>query len=276
MNTHFFYTSSLLLAVVASLFACSESKKEKIIELPKEEIVIVDTLPEVEAVDTVEEVINPFLAIANELQQLYGKPLLDVGNISFNVNETHFKISSNQQTKRIVRKTIDSLQNNIQDELVGNQLTRIINKDTVELTSAEISRISETLEEELARVFIMDQLLSPNVSIYNYVDVFNEPYIMVKSSAPKSSKEYLFWIHKGDYGIDYFAERDKTKKGNSSILFYETTNKHNLGKVTLQEYKVFKPLDEQIDFYTICKAYENKELMWVNDIKLSKINFETN
>src|SRR5690606_36083220 len=81
---------------------------------------------------------------------------------------------------------------------------------------------------------------------------------------------FLYWISKDDYNIDYLAYRFFTDQG--GIRFRESYNPRVIEGIRFADYKNYRTVNTDVDFYRLDELFEHGELIELSDIKKEKIN----
>lgn len=263
------YSILFVLINFVLLISCNNNPEEEN-NVSKNEKENLDTLElHIDTIETEIEVDRSH-EIINKLSLNYNLKTLDNTTASFYVNDRLHEITNDKNQTTFTYTDSNGLK--VTDHFKSNTLTRTIGKDTISLSKEEIENAINQIKNTSDRVFILNQLKHSSFT-HTFISraiVNEQPYFKILSN--KQNVKYIFWIHEEDYNVDYFAE----KKPTSLMLFYEISNRQFLGDIIIQDYKVYKPVSENINFMTIDELFNNQELVRVRNLDLSQITLETN
>lgn len=105
--------------------------------------------------------------------------------------------------------------------------------------------------------------------------VKNQPYYRIKVSFKQEGggddfkDEYLYWIHKETYNVDYLAYNYQTAEGGTR--FREAYNERIVNGVRIVDYKNYKPKSQYPPLDSLDILFENNELNLLSTIDLENV-----
>ncbi|REH48792.1 hypothetical protein C7448_10570 [Tenacibaculum gallaicum] len=204
--------------------------------------------------------------------------LNEIGNatISFNFRKNHYKATRNNGTFKLVR-TIKNDSVTIKDVLSNENFRRFVNDSLVELTEKDKNRYSNSVNSVhyfsvlpfgLNDKAVQKKLLEP-------VTIKGKEYYKIRVTfAEEGGGEdfddvFIYWFAKDSFQVDYLAYKYHTNGG--GVRFRDVKEEKIVNGIRFVDYNNYKPLDKDINFYTIDKLYEEGKLKKLSEIILNNI-----
>ena len=83
---------------------------------------------------------------------------------------------------------------------------------------------------------------------------------------------FIYWFDKDNFQLDYLAYKYNTNGG--GIRFRDVKKENFVNGIRFVDYNNYKPLNKNIDFYTIDKLYKEGKLKKVSEIVLNNIEIK--
>ncbi|MGG6231367.1 DUF6503 family protein [Tenacibaculum sp. SDUM215027] len=204
--------------------------------------------------------------------------LNEIGNatISFNFRKNYYKATRSNGTFELVR-TIKNDSATIQDVLSNENFRRFVNDSLVELTEKDKNRYSNSVNSVhyfsvlpfgLNDKAVQKKLLEP-------VTIKGKEYYKIRVTfAEEGGGEdfddvFIYWFAKDSFQVDYLAYKYHTNGG--GVRFRDVKEEKIVNGIRFVDYNNYKPLNKDIDFYTIDELYENGALKKLSEIVLNDI-----
>ncbi|CAM1362229.1 conserved exported hypothetical protein [Tenacibaculum sediminilitoris] len=205
-----------------------------------------------------------------------------VGNtkISFNFRENYYKATRNNGAFELVR-IIKNDSIKIKDILSNDSFKRFVNDSLVKLTEKDKNRYSNSVNSVhyfsvlpfgLNDKAVQKKLLEP-------VTIKGKEYYKVRVTFTEEGggedfeDVFIYWFAKDDFQLDYLAYKYHTNGG--GVRFRDAKEEKIVKGIRFVDYNNYKPLDKEIDFYTIDKLYEEGKLKKISEIVLEDIQVDT-
>lgn len=205
------------------------------------------------------------------------------GNYENTEIELHFRnikyrSERNGENFSLERFTKDSLGNNIHDILDNAGFERFINDAPIKLPDSMATKFSNSVNS--VHYFVqLPYVLNSDAAIKELVgedEMDGKPYYEVKVTFTEEGggtdfeDEFLYWVHKENFTIDYFAYRFFTEDG--GIRFRKALNPRTIGGIRFVDYENYKTDALSTPLKELDSLFEKGELEFLSDIKIENIN----
>lgn len=222
-------------------------------------------------------------AIVDKAIEAHGSQHLNNARVSFTFRNIEYSMSRNPAEFVYTRSFEDSL-GHIKDVLVNSrEFTRLRDGDTVQLSEEWQRRYSSSVNAVLYFMQLPYPLNDPavNKQYAGETLISGEPYHVVKvtfdteGGGEDYEDEYMYWIHRDDYTVDYLAYNYQTEGG--GVRFRKAYNRTQKGGVLFQDY-INYAVKTETPLIAIPQLYENgalRELSRIEneDIRVDQINY---
>lgn len=221
---------------------------------------------------TAQEVIDQSLA--------YSKSnILDDATISFAFRNNNYKAIRNNGTFELTRV----MQNDtatVKDVLFNDGFKRFVNDSLVNLSEEDKNKYSNSvnsvhyfsvlpfgLNDKAVQKKLLDPVTIKGKEYYKVRVTFTE-----EGGGEDFDDVFLYWFSKENFQLDYLAYKYHTNGG--GVRFRDVKEEKLVDGIRFADYNNYKPLDKEIDFYTIDKLYEEGRLKKLSEIVLENITVE--
>lgn len=204
----------------------------------------------------------------------------DLAKIEFDFRNIHYSIFKNKNGFEYIRLFSDST-GMIRDLLDNSGFLRTVNGVKIDSLSEErIGAFSRSVNS-VAYFAFLPFGLNDSAAIKTYLgetDLKGETYHLIKVTFLKEGggedfdDEFLYWIGKDDFFIDFMAYSYHTDGG--GIRMREVSNVQEVNGIRFQNYLNLKPKDKNIKVEEIQALYEKGELELLSEINLENIKVE--
>ncbi len=201
---------------------------------------------------------------------------ISTSEISFNFRKNHYKAQRNQSDYELFR-FINKDSVNYKDILSNNGFQRYINDSLVSLSKKDQDRYSNSvnsvhyfsvlpygLNDQAAKKKVLKNVSIKGKEYYKIQVTFSE-----EGGGDDFDDVFIYWFSKEDFKLDYLAYKYQTNGG--GIRFRDIKKESIVSGIRFADYNNYKPLDKNIDFYTIDKLYEGGKLKKLSEIVLENI-----
>lgn len=197
--------------------------------------------------------------------------------IEFTFRNRRYKSKRNGDLFRLERFVKDSLGSTTHDILSNEGLRRFVNNKAVTVPDSMITRISDGVNSVHYFVQVPYILNAPAaiVELVGENEVEGEEYFEVKVTFRKEGggtdheDEFMYWIHKEDFTVDYLAYRFYTNDG--GIRFRKALNPRIIEGVRFVDYTNHKTNDLSTPLRELDSLYEQGALEFVSNINTENI-----
>lgn len=205
---------------------------------------------------------------------------LENAEASFVFRDKNYNYSMSNGKFVYTRTQIDSLGQTIVDSLSNQGITRMINNDPIELTEKQQKSYSSSINSVIYFAFLPFRLNDEAV-IKEYVGLkeirgasYHKIKVSFKQAGGGTDHEDIFyyWFDAIDFSLDYLAYSYATDEG--GIRFREAFNSRLVNGMLVQDYKNYKPINEDAELATIDDAFMNDELILLSEIVLENMQFK--
>lgn len=197
--------------------------------------------------------------------------------IEFTFRNRRYKSKRNGDMFRLERIVKDSTGKTTHDILGNEGLRRFVNNKAVTVPDSMVTRISDGVNSVHYFVQVPYILNAPAaiVELVGENEVEGEEYFEVKVTFRKEGggtdheDEFMYWIHKEDFTVDYLAYRFYTNDG--GIRFRKALNPRIIEGVRFVDYTNHKTNDLSTPLRELDSLYEQGALEFVSNINTENI-----
>nr|WP_222851922.1 DUF6503 family protein [Cyclobacterium plantarum] len=209
----------------------------------------------------------------------HGGALFQQAKISFDFRDRHYEIFKSPDRFRYVRSFSDE-SGKVVDVLDNEGFERKVDGNPVGLTEKDENAYSNSVNS-VAYFAFLPYGLNDAAVIKQYLGetkLEGEEYHLIKVTFEQEGggedheDEFLYWINKQDYKMDYLAYTYHTDGG--GIRFRKAINTHDVSGILLQDYDNYKPEDERLPVESMQELFESGELELLSKILLENIEVE--
>lgn len=201
--------------------------------------------------------------------------------ISFDFRKKAYQANRNNGLYEFTKTTKkDSL--NIKDVLSNNGFKRYVNGNLVELTEKKqkgygnsvnsvhyFSILPLGLNDKAVFKKVLEPVKIKGKEYYKIEVTFNE-----NGGGTDFDDVFIYWFSKENFQLDYLAYKYHTNGG--GVRFRDVKKETLVNDIRFVDYNNYKPLEKDIDFYTIDKLYEENKLKKISEIVLENIEVKPN
>ncbi|MBA6155104.1 deoxyribose-phosphate aldolase [Tenacibaculum sp. S7007] len=199
--------------------------------------------------------------------------------MSFDFRKNHYEAERSQGNYEFTR-FIDRDSIKIKDILSNNGFQRFINDSLVELSEKDQNRYGNSVNS-VHYFSILPVGLNDNAvykKLLGEVVIKGKEYFKIQITFAEEGggddfdDVFIYWFAKDNFQLDYLAYKYHTNGG--GIRFRDVKKENFIDGIRFVDYNNYKPLNKEIDFYTIDKLYEEGKLKKVSEIVLENIKLE--
>lgn len=202
--------------------------------------------------------------------------------IDFTFRNRRYKSKRNGDIFRLERIVKDSAGNTTHDVLSNEGLKRFVNSKAATVPDSMVTRISDGVNSVHYFVQVPFVLNSPaaNKELLGEDEVEGETYYEVKVTFREEGggtdfeDEFLYWIHKENFTVDYLAYRFFTNDG--GIRFRKAVNPRLVEGIRFVDYQNYKTDDLSTPLRDLDSLYEAGKLEFFSDIQTENISVSIN
>lgn len=244
---HWLHFNFILLLFISIAFSCSSSKGEA------------------------QDIIDNTIAVHGG--ENYNKVL-----ISFDFRNRKYTARRNNGRFTYTREFEDSI-GHVRDVLNNDGFTRFINNKPVELSEEWQTRYSNSVNGVIYFALLPQPLndAAVNKQLLGEDTIKGTPYYKIKVTFSEKgggedfNDNFIYWIHKDNFTMDYFAYDYETDGGGSR--FRQATNPRREGGILFLDYFNYEPL-EKVALEDYDELFEKGALNEVSVINLENIEVE--
>lgn len=214
--------------------------------------------------------------IVNQSIEAHGGDLYKSAEISFTFRERQYKIFKSPNSYSYTRaftdegkKTVDVLNKEGFSREVDGEMVALSEEDKLAYTNSVNSvAYFAFLPYGLNDAAVIKKSLGSEI-------IEGKDYHLIKVTFEKDGggedfeDEFLYWINKETYLIDYLAYSYHTDGG--GLRFRKAINTNEVSGLFLQDYENYKPEDESIPVEDLAELFKNGELKLLSEILLEDI-----
>jgi hypothetical protein len=202
--------------------------------------------------------------------------------IDFTFRNRRYKSKRNGDIFRLERIVKDSAGNTTHDVLSNEGLKRFVNSKAATVPDSMVTRISDGVNSVHYFVQVPFVLNSPaaNKELLGEDEVEGETYYEVKVTFREEGggtdfeDEFLYWIHKENFTVDYLAYRFFTNDG--GIRFRKALNPRVVEGIRFVDYQNYKAKEFSTPLRDLDSLYEAGKLEFFSDIQTENISVSIN
>ena len=215
-------------------------------------------------------------SIVNQSIEAHGGDLYKSSEISFTFRERQYKIFKSPNAYRYTRAFTDEGEK-IVDVLNKSGFSREVNGKKVALPEEDKLAYTNSVNSVAYFAFLPYGLNDAAVikkSLGSEI-IEGKDYHLIKVTFTKEGggedfeDEFLYWINKETYLVDYLAYSYHTDGG--GLRFRKAINTHEVSGLFLQDYENYKPEDESISVEDLSELFKNGKLILLSEILLEDI-----
>lgn len=197
--------------------------------------------------------------------------------IEFDFRDIKYRSERNGEVFSLQRYMNDSLGSSIHDILDNTGFKRFINNIPVNLPDSMATKFSNSVNS--VHYFVqLPYVLKSHAAIKELVgedEIDGKPYYEVKVTFKEEGggtdfeDEFLYWIHKENFTVDYLAYRFFTEDG--GIRFRKAVKPQIIGGIRFVDYENYKTA-VLIPLQKIDSLFENGKLEFLSNIKTENIS----
>lgn len=215
-------------------------------------------------------------SIVNQSIEAHGGDLYKSSEISFTFRERQYKIFKSPNAYSYTRAFTDEGEK-IVDVLNKSGFSREVNGKKVALPEEDKLAYTNSVNSVAYFAFLPYGLNDAAVikkSLGSEI-IEGKDYHLIKVTFTKEGggedfeDEFLYWINKETYLVDYLAYSYHTDGG--GLRFRKAINTHEVSGLFLQDYENYKPEDESISVEDLSELFKNGKLILLSEILLEDI-----
>lgn len=204
---------------------------------------------------------------------------ISTSTISFNFRKNKYQAKRNNGNYEFIR-SIDKDSVKYKDILSNNGFQRFVNDSLVELSNKDKNRYSNSVNSvhyfSILPLGLNDKAV--HKKLLGKVLIKGKEYFKIQVTFAKEGGGddfddiFIYWFAKDNFQLDYLAYKYHTNGG--GVRFRDAKKETFVNEIRFVDYNNYKPLDKNIDFYTIDKLYEEGKLKKVSEIVLENIEVQ--
>lgn len=247
----------MVLAVVLSVFNCKENK------------------PHSNEIASAENIINKAIEVA-------GGDLFDRSDINFDFRNIHYRALRHQGRFQLERRFKDSL-GEIKDVLTNSGFERYKDGKKIQVSDS-LSSLYRNSVNSVHYFSVLPYGLDGNAVHKSYIgskEIKGKDYHKIKVTFSEDGggedfdDEFIYWIEKEDFTVDYLAYSYKENDGSLGLRFREAYNERMLNGLRLPDYNNFKPATSDVEFMELDDLFISDKLQLLSKIELKNIEVKT-
>ncbi|RKF03898.1 hypothetical protein C8N26_1527 [Tenacibaculum lutimaris] len=196
--------------------------------------------------------------------------------ISFAFRNNNYKAIRNNGTFELTR-IVKTDTTTVKDVLFNDGFKRFINDSLVKLSEEEVNKYSNSvnsvhyfsvlpfgLNDKAVRKKLLDPVTINGKEYYKVRVTFTE-----EGGGEDFDDVFIYWFSKDNFQLDYLAYKYHTNGG--GVRFRDVKEEKLVNGIRFVDYNNYKPLDKDIDFYSIDKLYDEGKLKKLSEIVLENI-----
>lgn len=205
---------------------------------------------------------------------------IENATISFNFRKNSYEATRKNGTFELVR-VIKNDSVNTKDILSNDSFKRFVNDSLVELSEKDKNRYSNSvnsvhyfsvlplgLNDKAVQKKLLEPVIIKGKEYYKVRVTFTE-----EGGGEDFDDVFIYWFAKDSFQLDYLAYKYHTNGG--GVRFRDVKEEKVVKGIRFVNYNNYKPLDKDIDFYTIDNLYKEGKLKKLSEIVLEDIQVNT-
>jgi len=204
----------------------------------------------------------------------HGGELYDNMMVEFDFRNRHFKAKI-KDGQFIYESSFKSNDGWVKDVYQKDSFRRTVDEKEVRLSMENRRTYQNATNSVIYFALLPFHLDDPviNRQMMRSVNIKGKPYYKVEvtfgaGGGDNFESAYIYWIHKNDYTVDYFAYSFNINGG--GVRFREATNIQSVGGIRFQDYKNYT-INEDYPAHELDYAFEKGKLELVSEINLENI-----
>ncbi len=207
-----------------------------------------------------------------------GGEAYETASIDFDFRDKHYQSKRRCGQFSLSRTFTDSTGKEIKDVLSNEGFTRYVNQEKQKLADSLVTAYSNSVNS----VHYFMQLpfglndMAVNKKLLGETSIENKPYYKIKvwfdaeGGGEDHEDEYLYWINKNNYHIDYFAYSYEVNGG--GMRFRKAYNPREIKGIRFVDYKNYAPKEgENPALENLDQLYKNNKLELFSSIENKNI-----
>ncbi|HEX8037851.1 MAG TPA: DUF6503 family protein [Chryseosolibacter sp.] len=214
--------------------------------------------------------------VASSIEQHGGKAFESVF-VEFDFRNRHYTATRDKGLFTYTREFSDTT-GRVRDVLTNTAFVRYRNDTIVPISderkNAFTNSVNSVIYFALLPYFLEDKAV--NKRFVGETTIKGQPYRLVRVTFDKRGggqdheDVYLFWFHRENKTMDYFAYSYQTDRG--GLRFRRAINPRNVGGILFQDYINYHPLRDGATLEQLQALFERGELGKLSDITLENIH----
>ncbi|CAM1365977.1 Deoxyribose-phosphate aldolase [Tenacibaculum litoreum] len=205
---------------------------------------------------------------------------IENATISFNFRKNSYEATRKNGTFELVR-VIKNDSVNTKDILSNDNFKRFVNDSLVELSEKDKNRYSNSvnsvhyfsvlplgLNDKAVQKKLLEPVIIKGKEYYKVRVTFTE-----EGGGEDFDDVFIYWFAKDSFQLDYLAYKYHTNGG--GVRFRDVKEEKVVKGIRFVNYNNYKPLDKDIDFYTIDNLYKEGKLKKLSEIVLEDVQVNT-
>ncbi|MFT7899007.1 DUF6503 family protein [Tenacibaculum ascidiaceicola] len=205
---------------------------------------------------------------------------IENATISFNFRKNSYEATRKNGIFELVR-VIKNDSVNTKDILSNDSFKRFVNDSLVELSEKDKNRYSNSvnsvhyfsvlplgLNDKAVQKKLLEPVIIKGKEYYKVRVTFTE-----EGGGEDFDDVFIYWFAKDSFQLDYLAYKYHTNGG--GVRFRDVKEEKVVKGIRFVNYNNYKPLDKDIDFYTIDNLYKEGKLKKLSEIVLEDIQVNT-
>ncbi len=214
--------------------------------------------------------------IIDKTIESYGGEIYKNAAIEFDFRGRHYKILRNKG-KILFERTYKDTAGNIKEGFNNKIVFKEVDGQAITLTEGKANSIKESVNSAVY-FFSLPYLLNDRAIIKKYLGVGTvkgKTYYKIgvtfkqEGGGVDYQDRYVYWIHKENYSMDYFAYDFKVNGGGSR--FRRIHNKRSVIGIIFADQENFTSEKININIEDYDKMYEEENLMKISDINIDNV-----
>ena len=214
--------------------------------------------------------------IINKTIESYGGKAYKNSLIEFDFRDRHYKVFRKNGDFLYERFYSDS-SGNIYEGFDNNSVFKKINGQTIDVTVKKSNSIKESINSVIY-FFTLPYSLNDKAVIKKYLggsNIKNKPYYLIEVTFKQEGggsdfeDKYVYWIHKDNYSMDYFAYYFHVNRGGSR--FRRIHNSRSVNGIIFGDQENFTSEKINMNIEDYDKMYEEGNLKKISDINIENI-----
>jgi len=213
-------------------------------------------------------------------REAHGSNKLEQSTLEFDFRGYHYKMTRDNGMYQYERMFTDTSGRRIHDILTNDDFTRTIDGEQTQLNKKDKSAYSNSVNSVIYFATLPHSLNDPAVQsdYLGEVAIKDTMYHKVKITFRKKGggkdheDEFIYWIRKNDFFIDYLAYNYETDGGGAR--FRVAYNDRTIDGVRFVDYKNLKPVPETMAVESFDSLYQAGKMKQVSVIETENVELK--